>query len=247
MTLVSSVAAILVGFSLGLLGGGGSILTVPILVYLLGYAPKTAIPVSLLIVGLGALIGAVRHFFKGNVQLKAAFAFLPSAMIGAWIGARISQFINPTLQMLVFATLTILAAAAMLKPQKYKPDQPGKKNLVVLVLSAFFVGILTGLVGVGGGFMIVPVLVFFAGMTMLHAVGTSLFIIGLNSLSGFVGYLGLVEIPWNFAFMFSAVVVVGILFGIKASDHIDNNKLKKAFAGMLLVVGTFIIAKNLMS
>lgn len=243
MTLISILAAIGVGFSLGLLGGGGSILTVPILVYLLDFPPKVAIPVSLFIVGLGALFGALRHHFKSNVQLKAAGAFVPAAMLGAWLGAKVSAFIAPTLQMVIFGVLTVLAAIAMLRPKDKKIKSAS--NIYILLSSAFGVGLLTGIVGVGGGFMIVPVLVYFANMSMIHAVGTSLLIIAFNSFAGFVGYLGMVEIPWSFSLIFAGVVIVGILLGIKASDHIDNTKLKQVFAGMLIVIGVFILFKNL--
>lgn len=236
-------AAILVGISLGLLGGGGSILTVPILVYLVGLDPKRAIPISLLIVGLGALTGAVRHYRSGNVQLKPALYFLPSAMVGAWLGAKGAAHLSALTQMVLFGVMTVLAAGAMIRPA---PEREGQAQIkpVSLATSALGVGLLTGVIGVGGGFMIVPALVFFAGMSIRYAIGTSLVVIALNSLAGFVGYLGTAEIPWGFTLIFALFVSVGILIGVKISERMQAASLKKSFASMLFIVGGFVLAKN---
>ncbi len=236
-------AAILVGISLGLLGGGGSILTVPILVYLVGLEPKRAIPISLLIVGLGALTGALRHYKGGNVQLKPALYFLPSAMIGAWMGAKGASYLSGLTQMILFGVMTVLAAAAMIRPA---PEREGPAIIkpISLSLSALGVGVLTGIIGVGGGFMIVPALVFFAGMSIRYAIGTSLVVIALNSFAGFIGYLGTVQIPWDFTLIFAFFVSIGILVGVKIAERMQPASLKKSFAGMLFVVGGFVLAKN---
>lgn len=243
MTMISTIAAISVGLSLGLLGGGGSILTVPILVYLLDYDPKIAIPMSLLTVGVGAFVGGAKYYFKGNIQVSALVSFLPSAMLGAWLGARLSTTISPLFQMVLFGTLTVLAALAMLRKQKDVKNETSR--LPIVIASAFFVGILTGVVGVGGGFMIVPVLVYFANMKMINAVGTSLLIIAFNSFAALIGYIGVVSIPWGFSLAFTTAVVVGIFIGVKLSEHVDEKKLRRLFAFMLLAVGIYILIKNL--
>lgn len=236
-------AAILVGLSLGLLGGGGSILTVPILVYLVGLEPKRAIPISLIIVGLGALTGAFRHYRSGNVQIRPALYFLPSAMAGAWLGAKAAANLSSLIQMAIFGAMTVLAAAAMVRPAPER-EAPAEIRPLSLAFSAFGVGLLTGVIGVGGGFMIVPALVFFAGMNIRYAIGTSLVVIALNSLAGFLGYLGVVDIPWGFTLLFAFFVAVGILVGVKVSERMAVASLKRAFASMLFVVGGFVLAKN---
>lgn len=236
-------AAILVGISLGLLGGGGSILTVPILVYLVGLEPKRAIPISLIIVGLGALTGAFRHYRSGNVQIKPALYFLPSAMVGAWLGAKVAAHLSSLTQMITFGAMTVMAAAAMVRPAPER-EAPAEVKPLSLAISAFGVGILTGVIGVGGGFMIVPALVFFAGMNIRYAIGTSLVVIALNSLAGFLGYLGVADIPWGFTLLFALLVAVGILIGVKISERMPVASLKKSFASMLFIVGGFVLAKN---
>lgn len=243
MTILAGFAALAVGLSLGLLGGGGSILTVPILVYLLGIDPKTAIPISLIIVGLGALVGGARHYFKGNVRVRETIAFFPSAMVGAWVGARLAIHLSSVVQMVIFGSMTILAAFSMLKKQK-DVTSDHQVRLFPLFSSGLGVGLLTGIVGVGGGFMIVPALIFFASMPITYAIGTSLVIIALNSFAGFLGYLGLVTIPWGFTALFSSLVMVGILVGIKTSERLNPQQLKTAFAVMLLLVGIFVLYKN---
>lgn len=243
MTILAGFAAMTVGLSLGLLGGGGSILTVPILVYLLGLNPKTAIPISLIIVGLGALVGGARHYFKGNVRVREAVAFFPTAMVGAWVGARLALHLSSVIQMVIFGTMTIMAAFSMLRKQReVVSDQ--QLRLLPLIASGLGVGLLTGIVGVGGGFMIVPALIFFARMPIKYAIGTSLVIIALNSFAGFLGYLGQVAIPWGFTALFSSLVVVGILVGIQISERLNPQQLKSSFAVMLLLVGVFVLYKN---
>ena len=192
--------ATFVGLSLGLLGGGGSTLTVPILVYGLDIDPKTSIALSLAIVGLTSLMGTYSHYRKKNVELKVAFSFAPIAMVGTFVGARLSQFLSGQLQLILFAIVMLLASASMLKGRK-NPERSDDSNCVKLSLpifiSAFLVGVMTGIVGVGGGFLIIPALVVLGKVSMKKAVGTSLLIIALNSVSGFSSYLTMLDIPWS--------------------------------------------------
>jgi uncharacterized membrane protein YfcA len=236
--------ALLIGLTLGLLGGGGSILTVPILVYLLKMDPKQAIALSLAIVGITSLIGVFRHAKVKNVDYKVAALFAPIAMIGTFGGAKISQFLTGEIQLLFFGIIMLLASIHMFKGKKEKEEEISKTiSYPLLTIQAIIVGIITGIVGVGGGFLIVPALVLLAGLSMKKAVGTSLLIISLNSLSGFIGHIGIVEIPWSFLFKFTAFSGIGIIIGSYLSDFVPQQKLKKIFAIFLICVGSFIVTR----
>jgi uncharacterized membrane protein YfcA len=240
--------ATLIGFSLGLMGGGGSILTVPILVYVLKMDPKTSIALSLAIVGFTSLFGVICHYRNKNIDLRIASIFAPFAMIGSFFGAKLSQLFSGQTQLLMFAVIMILASFFMFrgrkKNQKEQPDDQGKLNYILFALEGTIVGIVSGLVGVGGGFLIVPALVLLGGISMKKAVGTSLFIIALNSFSGFVGYIGILEIPWTFLTKFTFFSVVGIFIGTSLVKFVSQAALKKAFAIFLIFMGMFILYKN---
>ncbi|EQC47807.1 sulfite exporter TauE/SafE [Bacteriovorax sp. BSW11_IV] len=240
--------ALFIGISLGLLGGGGSILTVPILVYVLEMPAKSSIALSLVIVGVTALISALGHARKKNVNFKIAFIFAPMAMLGAFLGARLSKLMDGSTQLILFAIIMLLAAIFMFKGQKTneKEDENETKEIkkTLILIQAFIVGIITGIVGVGGGFLIVPALVLLTGVSMKVAVGTSLLIIAFNSFSGFVGYIGTIEIPWMFLSIFTTVTVIGSLIGGHLSSYISSAKLKKVFAVFLIIMGFFILYKN---
>lgn len=237
--------ATLIGFSLGIMGGGGSILTVPILVYVLGMDAKLSIALSLAIVGTTSLVGVFNHFRAGNVNLKVAAIFGLVAMIGTFLGAKISKFLSGEVQLILFAIIMLAASYFMIKGRKEVEGQEEKKlNIPFLSIQAVGVGIITGLVGVGGGFMIVPALVLMTGLSMRVAVGTSLFIIALNSFSGFAGYLGMFEIDWAFLGKFSGFSIVGILIGSQLVQFISQRVLKKSFGIFLIFMGAFILYKN---
>jgi uncharacterized membrane protein YfcA len=240
--------ATLIGLSLGLLGGGGSILTVPILVYVLKMDPKLSIALSLAIVGVTSLFGFYGHYKNNNVDLKVASIFAPIAMGGTFLGAKLSQFLSGQAQLLMFAVIMIIASFFMLKSKKdTAEDGPvGKKNLnlIFIGLEGLVVGVVTGLVGVGGGFLIVPALVLLGGVSMKKAVGTSLLIISLKSFAGFSGYIGMVEIPWLFLGKFTLFSVVGIFIGSYLVKFVSQSALKKAFAVFLIIMGVFILYKN---
>lgn len=240
--------ATLIGFSLGIMGGGGSILTVPILVYVLKMDPKVSIALSLAIVGATSLIGVFNHFRAGNINLKVAAIFGPVAMIGTFFGARISKLLTGETQLILFAIIMLLASVLMIRGRKEDDtpeDAPLKKlNIPLLAVEAIGVGIVTGLVGVGGGFLIVPALVLLTGLPMKKSVGTSLLIIALNSFSGFAGYLGTFPIDWEFLIQFSAFSIVGILIGSQLVSFVSQKVLKKSFGIFLIFMGAFILYQN---
>ena len=250
MVFLGYALAALIGLSLGLMGGGGSILTVPIFVYVLGYDPKLAIVMSLPVVGGTSLVGAIGHWRAGNVQLRTAALFGVIAMAGAYLGARLSIFLTGALQLTVLAVVMLAAALSMLRPgprdrvgtARAPEEQSMALGMVVPVAMA--VGLLTGLVGMGGGFLVVPALVVLARVPMKRAVGTSLLVIAMNSASGFAGYLGTVTVPWSFLAGFTAVAVAGIIVGTYLVRFVSQAALKRAFAVFLLLMGTFILYKN---
>ena len=241
--------ALLVGLSLGLLGGGGSILTVPIFVYILDIEAKAAIAMSLAVVGGTSLVGALRHGQVGNVNARVALIFGPVAMIGTYLGARLSVFFSGAMQLALFAVVMLAAAFFMLReslsalPTPRRPQRPGIA-LALIVAEGLSVGVLTGLVGVGGGFLIVPVLVLLTGLPMKQAVGTSLLVIALKSFAGFAGYVGQVDVNWLFMAGFTAVAIIGIWVGAHLVQYVSQAVLKRAFAVLLLVMGCWILYQN---
>lgn len=239
--------ALLVGLSLGLLGGGGSILTVPIFVYVLGYAAKPAVAMSLPVVGITSLVGAFSHWRAGNVHLRTAALFGAVAMGGAYAGARLSALFSDTALLLLFAVVMLAAAIAMHRRRDPSAAAPVAAAVrpVPLVLAAAGMGLLTGLVGIGGGFLAVPALVVIGRLPMKQAIGTSLVVIAMNAAAGSFGYRGQVEVDWAFAGAFSAVAIVGILAGTRLVTHVPAASLRKGFAVFLLVMGAFILAGNL--
>lgn len=254
MTLVGLLLALVIGGSLGLLGGGGSILTVPVFVYVLGFGAKEAVAASLAVVGVTSLFGALGHFRAGNVSLRLAAIFGPFAMAGTYAGARLSVFVPEAAQLTLFAAVMLLAAFYMLRNGGHAGEGRNEaevisgmtslKPVAFLAAEGVAVGVLTGLVGVGGGFLIIPALVLIGDVPMKQAVGTSLLIIAMKSAAGFTGYLGHVEIPWTFLALFTPAAVAGILAGTYAARFVSHARLEKAFAAFLVAMGSFIIYEN---
>jgi uncharacterized protein len=242
--------AALIGISLGLLGGGGSILTVPIFVYVMGFAAKEAIAMSLAVVGATSLFGAAAHWRAGNVDLRVATIFGLVAMAGTYLGARLAVFFSGAAQLALFAVVMLLAAVFMFRDRAVLPEPavvprvPTPMPLPLVVVEGLAVGVLTGLVGVGGGFLIVPALVILGKLPMKLAVGTSLLVIALKSFAGFAGYLGQVEMRWGFMAGFTAVAVAGIFVGTWLVRFVPQRALKRAFAVFLVVMGIFILYQN---
>jgi uncharacterized protein len=247
MELVGFILAALVGLSLGLLGGGGSILTVPILVYLLGFGAKTAIAMSLPIVGTTSLVGAIGHWRAGNVRLQTALLFGLAAMAGAFAGARLAAYLSGAVQMAILAVVMLVAAITMFRGGVgggAALEAESAPALTPMLSVAVGVGALTGIIGIGGGFLIVPALVLLARVPMKQAVGTSLLVIAMNSASGFAGYAGRVAVPWGFVAAFTGVAILGILAGAALVRFISQAQLKRSFAVFLIAVGLFTLYQN---
>lgn len=238
----------LIGVALGLLGGGGSILTVPIFVYVLGFGAKEAIALSLAVVGTVSVFGAVSHWRAGNVNVRVALVFGAVAMAGTYAGARLAVFFSGAAQLLLFAGVMLVAAYFMFRRPEVEPEPAGdgdrSMRLGLIVVEGLGVGVLTGLVGVGGGFLIVPALVLLGRVPMKEAVGTSLLVIAMKSAAGFYGYMGQVEVPWAFLAAFTAVAVVGIFAGTHLVKYTSQAGLQRAFATFLVVMGGFILFQN---
>jgi len=262
MEIIGYLASALIGISLGLIGGGGSILTVPVLVYLLGVNAVEATAYSLFIVGSTALVGAYPKYKQGLVNLKTALIFGIPSIIAVYLTRKFLVPAIPTelftvagltitksiLMMLLFAVLMVFASVSMIRDQKVGSNQKDvaqKFNYPMILLEGAIVGALTGLVGAGGGFLIIPALVLFTGLPMKEAVGTSLLIIAAKSLIGFTGDLGHFEMNWNLLLIVSSIAIAGIFLGNYLSLKIDGAKLKKGFGWFVLVMGLYIIAKEL--
>ena len=237
--------AVITGLSLGLMGGGGSILTVPILVYILELPVKVSIAMSLAIVGTTAVIGSYSHYKAGNINIKIAFLFAPFAMVGTFLGAKLATLLSDSTQLIFFAIIMLIASIFMFKGRKEITSSDEQKlNFLLIAIQAIFVGVITGIVGVGGGFMIVPALVLLGRIPMKQAIGTSLVIIALNSLTGFLGYISQVEINWTILISFAFFTAIGIIIGTKLVNYVTAEKLKKGFAVFLVLMGIFILYKS---
>jgi len=256
---IGYIASILMGLSLGLIGGGGSILTVPILVYLFAIDPVAATAYSLFIVGLTALVGGISYFKKGDVDLKTGFIFAIPSFIGVYLTR---AYVVPNLPdpvfsifetniskslfiMFVFALLMVLASVSMIRSKKIKNSNTtfsSFQKAVLIGLEGLVVGGVTGLVGAGGGFLIIPALVVLVGLPMKIAVGTSLFIIAAKSLIGFIGdFQQGISIDWTLLFSISAIAIIGLFLGVKFSDRISDKILKRGFGFFVLLVGLIIL------
>jgi uncharacterized membrane protein YfcA len=249
MIIIGGLLGFLVGLALGILGGGGSILTVPIFVYILGFEARDAIAMSLFVVGLTSVAGAVSHWRHGNVDLRTALLFGAFAMTGTFGGARLAVFFSGAAQLTLFAVVMLVAAVFMFRGSAAHVDAPAVPEIdlargVLIGVEGIAVGVLTGLVGVGGGFLIVPALVLLGGVSIRQAVGTSLVIISAKSAAGFVGYLDQVQVRWMFMLTFSAVATAGILVGSRLVRHIPATALRRAFAVFLAVMGVLILYQN---
>lgn len=251
MLILGLALAALVGISLGLFGGGGSILTVPIFVYVLGIDPKIAVAMSLPVVGAVSLIGAISHWKSGNVRWGTAGVFGLVAMAGAYAGARLAVYLSGNTQLAILSVVMLVAAASMLRPPRLDgesfglPAEPSQRARVKLMIPvALGIGLLTGVAGIGGGFLIVPALVLLTRMPIKEAIGTSLVVIAMNSLSGFAGYAGQVSLPWPFMLGFTALAAIGILVGARLVRFVSAGTLRQGFAVFLINIGALILFTN---
>jgi uncharacterized protein len=241
--------AIIIGLSLGLLGSGGSILTVPVLVYLVQEPQKLAIAESLAIVGGISLVGAFPYIFKKQIHWKSVVWFGIPGVAGTYLGAYFSQWLSGGVQLLLFALIMLIAAYTMWRAKDPKAESKHHAYWQI-VLEGLVVGIVTGLVGVGGGFLIIPALVLLGGLPMRLAVGTSLLIISLKSLVGFYKYVHVLsdyQINGSLIGLFVALGIAGSFAGSYLSQKLPQRVLRKLFAGVLIGLGTFILHQNLPS
>ncbi len=260
MEIAGYAAAVLIGLSLGLIGGGGSILTVPILIYFFHIEPVIATTYSLFVVGITSSAGALSHYRKGNVNFKITWLFgFPSLIaifiMRKWVMPGIPHHLfnfwgfeltKPILIMLVFAGLMLAASISMISKEKANKGSDFSTNYMKLVLQSLIVGVITGFIGVGGGFLIIPSLVIFAGLPMKKAVGTSLMVMTISSLLGVLGDVSRHE-PLNYTFLmtFSAFAVLGIIAGSYFAGYVNDVKLKPAFGWFVLIMGLFILVTTL--
>lgn len=261
MEIAGYIASILIGISLGLIGGGGSILTVPVLVYLFHLDAVLATTYSLFIVGSTSFVGSLTYFRKGLVKFKTAIIFGIPSIITVFLTR---TFIVPSIPlnilqigdfvitkslfiMVLFAALMLAASISMIKKSS-KPIEPEDKNqkfnFPLIIAEGAAVGILTGLVGAGGGFLIIPALINFLKLPMKKAIGTSLVIISMNSLIGFLFSLFHTSVDWSFLFTITIIATIGIFIGSYLSTKIDGNKLKPAFGWFVLIMGIYILIKE---
>lgn len=242
--IIALLLALLVGISLGVLGGGGSILTVPILTYVLGMEPKEAIAASLLIVGVTSLVGSVPHARAGRVRWQVGLIFGAAGMVGAFTGGVVGGFIPGVVLMILFALMMVATAVAMLIGRRSVPAGNGFA-LPKIILDGLAVGVATGLVGAGGGFLVVPALNLLGGLTMVVAVGTSLIVIAMKSFAGLSGYLFSVQLQWPVVLAFTAVAVVGSFIGSAISSRLPEAALRKGFGIFVLVMGVFVLLQEI--
>lgn len=245
---IALVLAVLVGVSLGLLGGGGSILTVPILTYVLGMDPREAIAASLFIVGVTSAIGMISHARAGRVRWRTGVIFGVSGMVGAFLGGLAGGFIPGAVLMVLFAIMMIATAVAMIRGRKKAedPDPAAERSLPVarIVFDGLLVGVATGLVGAGGGFLIVPALNLLGGLPMAVAVATSLLIIAMKSGAGLAGYLFSVRLDWPIVLGFTAAAVVGSFVGVKLAGLVPEKALRRGFGIFVLAMGAFVMVQE---
>lgn len=254
------IASVLIGLSLGLIGGGGSILTVPILVYFFGIGPELAATYSLFVVGITSSAGAISHYQKGNVNFKIALLFGVPSLIAVFIMRKkvmpampdhLFNFGNfevtrPVLLMIIFALLMLTASVSMIRNKNVGTTCDKPLNYARLIIQSIVVGIVTGFVGVGGGFLIIPSLVLFAGLPIKKAIGTSLMIITFSSLLGVLGDVTRhIAINYPFIIALSALSVAGIIAGSYLSSYVNDAKLKPAFGWFVLMMGTVVLISTL--
>lgn len=262
MEVMGYIAALLIGVSLGLIGGGGSILTVPVLVYLFSVNPILSTSYSLFVVGSTSLVGAINNYLKGFVRIKTALLFGLSSITTVYLTRKFLIPIIPEnignidgfqitaeiVTMVLFALLMMIASISMIKEHKQKSisgTENRKVNMPKLLMYGVAIGIATGLLGAGGGFLLIPTLVLLVKLPMKDAVGTSLMIIALNSLIGFTGDIGHFTMNWIFLIKITFISIIGIFLGGLIGKKISGDKLKKGFGWFVLAMGIYILTKEI--
>ena len=244
--LTIALLALLVGLSLGLLGGGGSILAVPVLVYGAGLPPKAAIATSLIVVGATSLFALIPHARRGHVEWRTGAIFSGTAMVGAYLGGLAASWFSGTTLLLCFAAMMVVTALAMFRGRGELEARTDRALPIALVIAeGLIVGAATGFVGAGGGFLVVPALVLLGGMAMHKAIGTSLMVIALKSFAAFAGHAAHISIDVQLTLMVTTFAIVGSMLGAAMAKSIPAQVLRKAFAGFVLLMASYIVWREL--
>lgn len=238
--------SLLIGVSLGVLGGGGSILTVPILVYVAGMDAKEAIAASLFVVGVTSAAGAISHARQGRVRWRTGLIFGAAGVVGAFLGGLLGGHLPGELLLLAFALMMIATSVAMIRGRRAVEPTKKHSELPVLrvLLDGLVVGLVTGLVGAGGGFLVVPALALLGGLPMAVAVGTSLLVIAMKSLGGLFGYLSTVSLDWPLVIAVTVAAIIGSVVGGRVAGRIPEEALRKGFGYFVLVMGAFVLSQQ---
>jgi uncharacterized membrane protein YfcA len=240
--LLAALFGAIVGMTLGLFGGGGSTLAIPLLAYGIGLPAKEAVAASLVTVGMAALAGAARHWRSGSLDFPIALTFGLVGAAGAAIGAQLARALTPAVQMTLFALVVLIAAMFMMRPEEAAPDpRPRPTRLPALLIAGLGPGFLTGLVGIGAGFAVVPALIFVAGMPIHRAIGTSLLVIAFNAAGGIASYASYVPMDPAVMVPFAGSAVGAVLLATAWGARIGEARLRTSFAWMLILIGTFTI------
>ena len=244
MTMTGAALALAIGVAMGLFGGGGSLLLVPALTYLIGFDAKQAVTTSLAVVGISAAVGSAARLAQGSLPIKPALVIGVATVLGAVIGSAIGARLDDNLQLRIFGVIVGVAAVALAwQAFGYRPAGPARGR-VVMAAAGLGVGLVTGLVGVGGGFLIVPALVMGAKLDIREATSVSLFVVVLATASAFVGYAGTVTPDWPFVFPFAAVAAAGTVAGGIAGHSVPQQRLQQVFAAGLIVVAAFTLIRG---
>ena len=244
MNALAVLGAVGIGLSLGITGAGGSILTLPVLVYLADVPPPQAVGLSLLVVGVTACLGAWQRAKSGEMHYHAAGVFVVSGAIGALMGSRITHLLSPSALMLTFAALMVLIGTRMMLPAGTGPQPLPECKPTHCFTAGLGIGVLTGFLGVGGGFLLMPALMKFARLPLKTATGTSLAIIACNSATGFLSHLQDGPVPWKLALVFSSIAATGVWMGGKLSSRLPETASRRTFAALVLCTAAFAIWKS---
>lgn len=244
MAALGTALSVLIGVALGFFGGGGSILTVPLMAYVFGLDAKVAIASSLVVVGAASASAGAQHWRAGNVDLRTAALFGAAGMSGAYAGGRVATLLDGSLLLLLFAVMMAITAVAMWRGRRAPPESAVQRAPARLVVQGLAVGSFTGLIGAGGGFLIVPALALWAGLPMQRAVGTSLVIIVMNCAAGFAGYASHVAVPWPLVAVVTLAAIAGSFLGSGLAKRVNPASLRRAFAGFVLAMAVLIVARE---
>ncbi|MEZ4361295.1 MAG: sulfite exporter TauE/SafE family protein [Kofleriaceae bacterium] len=247
MLFIALALSSLIGVALGLLGGGGSILTLPILTYVVGMNTKAAIASSLFVVAVTSAFGAVAHARAGRVRWRTGLLFGAAGMVGAFLGGRAAAYLPGRLLMVLFAAMMVATAVAMLRGRKAGgPAEVRELAVGKVLIEGVVVGLVTGIVGAGGGFLVVPALVLLGGLGMETAVGTSLVVIAMKSFAGFYGHLGHVDLDWRLTLLVTLFAVLGSFLGGRLAGKVPPTALRKGFGVFVLLMAALVLSKELL-